>query len=490
MAKKGKKERNHQHQHASVAATRSQQTHVSNATTPDTEDDRVPTRWKEIGNAHHRKHDFNRAAEAYLQGYCACTQHTCVEIQATLLSNLAAVELKRKNHDKALEYCNKIIDDLKQTQNTKAYFRRAQARIALETKHSVAFLQLAEADLQHSQQLLTTDPNANRGQTKETAKTLQVVKQLLANAAKKEIKPPSVAASEQKDIVRRLLQNNATVGHQHPVEGEAFFLLEYQWYCQWAAYIQLFDNDNDDSTTNNLLQYLPDGATLPPTMTTENGAVGPPGPVDNSRLLLTINNTNDTNSYTYLQQWYQPYLTAHQLPYMSDEATVPVRPNLVRGYHYELLPRDVYSAICSWYTQLTPYICRRTTTVALELLNATTTTRQVVLPLYPIAPHAPTTEPLTRCACCRALQPKHKCDCRVARYCNRKCQEAHWKYHRHECLRLKQLQQEQEEDDDDGVDKYQHADGKVGLNNLGNTCFMVGFYIEKERDRLCFFRGV
>ena len=81
--------------------------------------------------------------------------------------------------------------------------------------------------------------------------------------------------------------------------------------------------------------------------------------------------------------------------------------------------------------------------------------------------------PRSRCAACRAPGASLRCvRCRSARYCRRECQVGHWPYHRAECRGWSGTNAEAR----DGTYDDDHRDlacrGRVGLNNLGNTCFM------------------
>ncbi|KAL3914257.1 MAG: hypothetical protein SGILL_006174 [Bacillariaceae sp.] len=74
--------------------------------------------------------------------------------------------------------------------------------------------------------------------------------------------------------------------------------------------------------------------------------VKPPGPIDNSALLVDP-------SDRFHRQWYR---TAHEA---NDQPEL--KRNLVRGNNFELVHREVYNALRSWYGEATPSVCRRTT---------------------------------------------------------------------------------------------------------------------------------
>lgn len=91
------------------------------------------------------------------------------------------------------------------------------------------------------------------------------------------------------------------------------------------------DDDDDDSDDEGIVTKLADL---------------PLGAIDNSSLLLLTNN-NETKD-EFFKQWYS-----------ADEETL--RPNLVRGHPYELIPREVYYALTCWYGETTTSIVRRAT---------------------------------------------------------------------------------------------------------------------------------
>ena len=171
---------------------------------------------------------------------------------------------------------------------------------------------------------------------------------------------------------------------------------------------------------------------------------------------------------------------------------VRLRPNLVRGHHFECVPREAYGALTCWYGERTPSICRRAapdTAPAPAPASSSSPAGQdeggrMRLVLYPelqgtaivgwgdprAAAGGP---PRSRCAACRAPGASLRCvRCRSARYCRRECQVGHWPYHRAECRGWSGTKAEAR----DGTYDDDHRDlacrGRVGLNNLGNTCFM------------------
>ncbi len=243
--------------------------------------------------------------------------------------------------------------------------------------------------------------------------------------------------TQQKQDVMRLLLARKMAGPTP--DGEAFFLLQWKWWRRWCKQVDFFYMGETTNHAEKVRGLLPEGAVLPQwkeeeeddddTSDDEGDHDDEVGPIDNTNLLL------------------DPLSAFHQHWYLDDQAET-LRPNLVRGYHYELLPREVYNALRSWYGESTDSICRRT--------------QNGVICLYQTPPTKMTASSTQCCTACRAPRATSRCKrCLSVQYCDRKCQEAHWPYHKVLCKQA------------NGT-KFVPIDlnGKVGLNNLGNTCFM------------------
>ena len=161
----------------------------------------------------------------------------------------------------------------------------------------------------------------------------------------------SVNVDQQKQDIMRLLFGRQLTKER--IKGEAFFLINWKWWCHWCNYVDFFYLDGKQSVksqerTARVLKLLPPGAVLPRTDDGDSDSDDessqesslPLGEIDNSSLLM--------ESSTFHKQWY-------------DTSPQTLRPNLIRGYHFELLPREVYNALREWYGELTPSLCRRTT---------------------------------------------------------------------------------------------------------------------------------
>lgn len=354
--------------------------------------------------------------------------------------------------------------------------------------------------------------------------------------------PPSPQV--QKEYILQLLSRSIT--NPPIINGEAYYLVNMQWWQSWCCYVGLFSTytatltgeGNDHSNNGNgkrsateikqhcrqidtfnqqILQLLPPGATLPPYLEqNRNEALHPkkdekkkntdddsstssedsddddsaivknshprPDAIDNSSLILPHNN----------EGWCCTIESAQNDNNNKDcnEDAVLLRNHLVRGYHYELLPREAYGTLRRWYGESSPHIVRRVVeVVSADADTAGTNTTQCV-ELYSehwdvfsrrssslscsSSSSVGNSTPF-KCSACGSPTGKKSCQkCGVARYCNRKCQVNHWTYHKKTCSKLNKQKAEGSLDVNQSSTNLvlDSAWGRVGLNNLGNTCFL------------------
>ena len=265
--------------------------------------------------------------------------------------------------------------------------------------------------------------------------------------------PVSTSLSQQKKDVMRLLLARQMAGATIP-KGEAFFLLDWNWWRRWCHHVDFFYANEQQSNgkkaqerIERVLKLLPPGAVLPTNPDDDDSSGSDSDDGDDDRPLTAIDNSRLLfGSSTFDKQWY--------------DTSLLLKPNLVRGYHYELLPREVYNALRSWYGEVTPSLCRRTTDAG-------------VVNLYPPSTNgtrAPTNS--NKCSACRAVGATARCKrCMSVQYCDRSCQEANWPYHKQLCKSLSKNNNNNNGTTTTVKQQYQ-TEGRVGLNNLGNTCFM------------------
>ena len=295
--------------------------------------------------------------------------------------------------------------------------------------------------------------------------------------------------SQQKRDVMRLLiarHQNGKVLH-----GEAFFLLEWNWWTRWCRYVDFFGvatngtkkgaeihtngTDPMSERTRRLLSFLPMGATPPSYFREdpdrsmdddssdssdddESSILAVPGCIDNTKLLVKPNDT-------FFRQWYlrSPAPENYVDGDGNDKQDIPtsqLKPNIIRGYHYEILPREVYNALRIWYGEKTPSICRRITSNGSLIIHPIASRKLMIL-----------CQKAQRCNACRAPGASFRCGkCLMVQYCDRACQESHWSFHRPYCKPI------QTSEDFKLLPlpeiSYPSEGGLLGLNNLGNTCFM------------------
>ena len=296
--------------------------------------------------------------------------------------------------------------------------------------------------------------------------------------------------SQQKRDVLRLLLARYNNGKVRP--GEAFFLLEWNWWVRWCRHVDFFDNAadstkkcadtqaKDDRTverTQHLLNYFLTGATLPLRFRTDprddedddssdeededdSVTLMAPGPIDNSELLVQPDDI-------FLRQWYLPHLSSDEISSELDGDDLiasSLKPNLIRGYHYEILPREVYNALRTWFGELTPSICRRITVNGNLMIHPNQLSKLAISSLKS-----------QRCNACQAPGANSRCQqCMTVQYCDRACQESHWKFHLRHCrpIRVEKSTEHSQPSYLPHIPLPSEGRHNVGLNNLGNTCFM------------------
>lgn len=458
----------------------------------------IAERYRVKGNEYMKSKDYAAAIQAYSSGL----QQTIDEsMTVTLWSNRSLAHLRQNEFLAAEADCTRILE--RDTGHAKAWYRRAQAREGRasqqmsnnETDSSINgtsqvvedLLMAALFDLDKGEACCCmegTEADIKSPQRNDMIASIHLrrdrIQALLLQSCRKADWPD---AKKQRESVLLLLSNRKACLSDDTIvlEGEAFFLLDWTWWCTWCQFVGLSDESNQ------LMPFLLPGSSKP-VLEGDNDAiqkaVRPPNVIDNSRLLLSLPDriTPETSSQiAFYMDWYRDkYHNENTTSFQNsqegqkadgnnsadeetneDQPTI-LRPHLVRGYHYEILPREVYAALVNWYGESTPSLCRRVVKTSIKDMK--------VLHLYPgrrkkINSILGSSVEM-KCAACGACRAVSRCRrCMKARYCNRSCQEAHWTSHKIACNAAVK-------NPDSHEIKFLSVNGQAGLNNLGNTCFM------------------
>jgi ubiquitin C-terminal hydrolase/tetratricopeptide (TPR) repeat protein len=380
---------------------------------PATEDNDRALHYKEEGNRFYASKEYSKAATAYKLGLALLNNKSgdSTDLEVALRSNLAIVLLKLEQYEEGRKECQAAI--ALDPNQTKLWYRRALAHEGLHDWSS------AISDLKECLDLFGVEAGDNSSMKKAAQDALQRISQ------KEQVSYETNHdyAHQRQSVLTLLEARQVSLQPELTKEGEAFFLVDYKWWQQWCSRAKLFPkaNGNKDALRQ-ILALLPPGAVCP---TTTEDSKDDLGPIDNSNIILE-------HSDPFVQQWFK-----------GEQ----IKPNLVRGHHYEVIPREVYQALVAWYGESTNPICRRTDPKGIVKLYGSS------------SHHNDDNEPavvLQTCGACRAPHAKARCkQCLQVYYCGRLCQESHWPHHKTQC----------------GSPRLDR-NGKVGFHNLGNTCFM------------------
>ena len=317
--------------------------------------------------------------------------------------------------------------------------------------------------------------NSNRNKAQQDAKRVLMRIQARINTQQRKQRIQSSSKSmhrcpppdQQREIILALLlQSNNTR------TGESFFIVDFKWWTRWCHYVDFvslpkhildsliytipkkdeknrgtkmdidgnddspsdddddIDNDNDDSSSSE--EESDDDFYC-------QGFGELPGVINNSKLILFPlfdNNDQDdrSNAVDLLQQeWSWRIRQVTHTPTTNAIASnhIVLKPQLVRGYHFEILPREVYSTLKLWYGESSPSIVKRAMLLDTnqqanaKISSASTTNVQINSQISVVL---------------------YDNDNPIGINTDSKRQELY--------------------------QKYDPNSGRVGLNNLGNTCFM------------------
>lgn len=258
--------------------------------------------------------------------------------------------------------------------------------------------------------------------------------------------PRIPTAAKQKEIVKQLMDQSDEQGMQ---VGDKRYVLPYKWWQRWCEYVDYHGEAKDSSCPA-------------------------PGKIMNLALL-----TQPPESVA-----------------LDDLVGGPLRRNLREGFHYQLVPGEVWQALEDWYGG-GPTVAR----FVIEDGDAARGNTMKRVQLYPdlegeekqeedvvekegkdegpsacnghvkASPPARVSSIPKECGACKALTGKlMRCgNCQLIWYCGASCQRSHWKFHRDICRSAESIE-DKEARILDGLESERR--GKMGLRNLGNTCFM------------------
>lgn len=291
--------------------------------------------------------------------------------------------------------------------------------------------------------------------------------------------------------MRLLLSRQTQLLTRTAVLDEAFYIVDWYWWLDFCRHVDLFyrQENNGQKQKEMVLKSLPHGTIVPGEQEEDDHDAmdkdvddydGPPGPIDNAALFLVPPHTSTGNGNTtaqdaelghlaYYRQWHrilaQRQRDGDAAGGGDDHSEPQLLPNLVRGYDYEIVPREVYHALREWYGEVTPSILRRAFQTGNNNNNITMSVAlypQIQQPISPVLPW--NTKLYDRCGACRRPGVRLRCrQCLAMYYCDRTCQQSNWPYHKQYCQPVSA---------GETPTFVAQSQGRVGLISLGNTCFM------------------
>ena len=319
---------------------------------------------KDKGNALFAAKDYSAAQSNYnmalriitqLDAHCEGDQ-SLLESQrkmiVSLIGNNALVLYKLGRYMDMQTNCNQVLSEENKFVGydlTKIWYRRA---LALE---AMGQYQDAKTDLEYCIQLFSDNNQAKMNKSRnETVIVLGRVNSRLKRDFDLAQVGKCPTAISQRYIMSMLL-SQASI----PRIGEAYYLVDFDWWKQWCFHVDFHsiddgiksklnvripENENDDAIND-------DGSSSEES--DDDSDYGGrnrrrPSAINNQRLLISSTNAQESNSF--FQEW------------RLRDSEIALKPQLVRGHHFEILPRDAYAALKSWYGEIgvNTRICLRT----------------------------------------------------------------------------------------------------------------------------------
>jgi ubiquitin C-terminal hydrolase/tetratricopeptide (TPR) repeat protein len=379
------------------------------------------------------------------------------------------------NDSTTLSYSNESILSKIRLGMAKLYFRRAVARESMQQYYS------AKDDLITCLSILKSQHTQNDSDTisKEIGDTMSVLSRveqciqrtnnlgrmnentrsfhatttstITTTTTCSSIVPPE--PDQQREIILTLLgqQSKPRNSQSGILVGESYYVIDYEWWTKWCLHVNFTKQTKITSNVARTMELLKlnipieqkeyvheadvdmelsENDTMSIDESTHSSACsvneefprkgyGPqPSAINNEKLIIHHDSTDPRD--VFLLQWRVNVLEHHPMD-KNDEVDCKaiqisnlLKPHIVKGYHFEILPREVYVALRAWYGEVTSNtaICIRT-----ERHKNFNNTSESIFVLKLHTPHS-----------------------NVIRFLNSR--------------------------------EYNPHSGRVGLSNLGNTCFM------------------
>ena len=220
-----------------------------------------------------------------------------------------------------------------------ALFRRAKAKAGIATAtqpapiNATELLQEAITDVEATIEILSLSSTSTSQEQKQLAEAQGLLPQLQRQLSDRQ-KWKDTSPEEQRATILKLYQSRTKSLQQAALPGEAFFLVDWNWWSQWCRYVHLFDCEQN---TDTLLKCMPPGTVLPkeesPAQDGDESSeeedyekvasIPKPGLMDQSELIWSDSAASSSDD-RFVQQWW------------GDNSETILKPNLVRGHDYEI----------------------------------------------------------------------------------------------------------------------------------------------------------
>lgn len=291
----------------------------------------------------------------------------------------------------------------------KLYFRRARGHESMHNYYAAKHdLQTCLAMLKSHQ--MKADSDTISKEIDDTLSVLSRVEQYIqrmshhlgrmdGKALMTAVRP---GPDQQREIILALLgqQSKTTDLKSGFTVGESYYLMDYEWWMKWCLYVNFtkqtkttenvartidllklnipfekeeytkddYDDDDDDmEQSDNDTMSMNDDSAHSSSCGLSEDYDSQPSAINNGKLIIHRDSMDPRD--LFLLQWRVKVLleTTNSLDKndMSDFQDAQIhnflQPHIVKGYHFEILPREVYVALRAWYGEVVPYntICKR-----------------------------------------------------------------------------------------------------------------------------------